>query len=417
MQVINIYISGAEAVSGAVESIYPEEDEIGINGVIYEMSEEFKNYLSDVSKTVELGKTYTFFIDYFGNIAYMKDRAENDYNVLLKIYQDDYDEIYYAVYMDMNGDWYTLPISDNVKIDNISYKNITESMQNIMYDDPQVVLLKKNARGEITRIDRAQTYTGNKNEEFTVKPETEYIYRSPSRSLEAGTNLIYLENNAKIIIWPTEDVKDKGNWSVESANGFFSADTAYSLEVYSPDEYMFTDLLVIKMNDAVTKNKVSKSLFVITDFADRLTDNEVLPAIMGNVGSFIDLSFVGDEEGIFDDFKAGDVVNIALNSDGRVDYIEKVFSLSDFTSQTGSMYAESTITSGIVESIDLEKERIKINSENSISYRIDPNMSVMVYDAFRNECENKTAEALKTGDKIVCRLNWGNIAEIICLED
>jgi len=33
------------------------------------------------------------------------------------------------------------------------------------------------------------------------------------------------------------------------------------------------------------------------------------------------------------------------------------------------------------------------------------------------EIESKTASSLKIGDKVLCRMTWGSINEIVCLEE
>jgi len=414
---INVYVSDSAPVTGTVERIDDYDECLTIAGIEYEMSPDFIKYISETGKVVKLGKSYTFLVNYFGEISYMKELTKNNYSMLLKVYVDEDTEISYGVFMDMNGDWYTYPVSDKVKIDGESYKSASAAVSKIKNDGPQIVILKFNSKNEIIEVDRAANYTGTYTDEFCKKTDMKYTYRYTDKFFQMGTDIIYLEDNAKVVIFPTEDIYDKSNWQIASAVGFFDGDVEYTISCYNPDKFKFTDLITISHSSQLTQTRSSKSLYIITDFEERFIDGDALPVIKGNVGQFRNLSFIGKEKGMFDNYEIGDVVNLALDSKGKVEYVTKVFSLMNFAPTTGGIYTTSSYHAGVIEEIDIEKGRMIVNCGTSIPFKLTANKTITVFDLSEKMCESKTAEALNAGDKVVLRMSWGKIEEIVCIRE
>lgn len=412
---VNVYVSDEEPITGVVEKIDEDDECLTIFGAEYEMSADFEKYIANSGKSIKPGKSYTFYINYFGEISYMKDIIKNNYNMLLKVYVDDSTDICYGVFMDMNGDWYTYPIKDKVKIDGVSYKSAHIAVNEIKDDDPQIVILKCNANNEISEIDRAASYKGVYTNEFCKKSDMKYQYRQGDKFFQMGTDVIYLEDDAKVVIFPTEDIYNKENWQVANGIGFFEGDKEYTISCYNPDKFRFTDLVAVSHSSQLTKARASKALYIITGFEERLVDGDALPVIKGNVGQFRDLSFIGKEKGMFDSLEIGDVVNLALDSKGKVEYVTKVCSLLDFTPFAGEIYVSSSRHQGEIEEIDIEKGRMIVNCGTSIPFKVSANRTITIFDTSKKTCESRTAEALKAGDKVVLRMTWGKIEEIICI--
>lgn len=412
---INVYVSDAAPVTGTVEKIDEDDECLTIFGIEYAMSADFKKYIAESGKIIESGKSYTFLVNYFGEISYIKDIKKNNYSMLLEVYVDTGMRTCYGMFMDMKGDWFTYPIRDKVKIDGKIYNSAKTAVNEIKNDGPQIVILKCNSKNEITEIDRAANYAGKYTDEFCKTADMRYTYRSGDRFFQTGTDVIYLEDNAKVIIFPTENIYDTANWQVSSASGFFEGDVDYTISCYNPDKFRFTDLISISNSSQLTQARTSKSLYIITGFEERLVDDEVLPVIKGNVGQFRNLSFIGKERGMFDSLEKGDVVNLALDSNGKVEYVTKVFSLMNFAPYTGGIYTSSSYHAGAIEEIDIEKGRMFVNCGASIPFKVSANKTITIFDISEKTCENKTAETLHTGDKIVIRTSWGKIEEIICI--
>lgn len=347
-RLIDIYISGNGDMSGRVSNIKRSENEITIDGEVYKMSDDYIKFIESAGKNIQLGETYIFSVDYFGKIAYVKETVENDYMILLKTYLDDKTGDYCIVYMDMNGDWYTAFVAEKVKIDGVRPDDLTDAMEALREEDPQVVLLKFNSDKKIMSIDKAGTYGATNDSTFTKRTLTNYTYRENDRYFQSGSDIVYLEDGANVIVIPSDGSKSKINWNIYSAGSFFRGDSnQYSIVCYNLDEFNFTDLVTIVQSPDITRTKASRALYVITDKEDILVDGEPHPVIKGSVDGFINLSFIGKEEGMFDGLEEGDVVNFALDQNGMIDYIAKKFSLSDFSSTLGSIYSDTSLHAGL----------------------------------------------------------------------
>jgi len=408
-KVINVYISGNTPVQGSVERIDDYDDVLTVIGTKYKMSQDFKSFIADTSKVVKLGETYIFLIDYFGNIAYMKEEALNDYKLLLKVYMDRDSEEYYAVYMDMNGDWYTEKISDKVKIDEISYTSAQSAAKEIIDDEPQIVLLKKNSKKEINLIDRAiETADGTENE-FCRRVEDKYTYRIEPKFFQMSTGgIVELENSAKVVVFPIQDIMNKENWSVHSATAFFTGNKQYNLTVYDIDEYRYTNLITIYETSELTSARVNNGLFIITGIEEKLIDGEVLPVIKGNIDSFIELDFTGKDSTVFEGCEIGDVVNLGFDSKGRVQTVVEVASLLNFAPKLGGWYSSNAFHMGTVTDIDLEKGRMLIDCGASLPVEITSAQMMTIFRADDKKCETGTAAELCRGDKVLLKMVYGS---------
>jgi len=423
---IDIYISGNTAVTGFVDEFDYTEKNIVVNGTEYDISVDFDEFLTNSEKTVGLGKEYTFMLDYFGRVAYFREKIINNYNVLLKVYPDDMGSSYYAVHMDMNGDWHTSKISYKVNIDGVRPQTVLEdTMYNLGNECPQVVLFDFNSANEIRNIDKAGNYTAINETDFCKKLSKQYMYRDDDRYLQDGTDIVYLEDNAKIIVFPTGDeIKNKDSWKIYSAGSFLKNGNNYTVECFNPDEFMFCDLFTVNQSDDITSANASKSLYVVTGFKERLVDGEVLPVIQGSVDGFINLSFVGKKAGMFDGLKVGDVINFSLDSKGMIDYVTDppVFKLSNFKNNNydGLMgsYAESSMHAGKVRDIDYEDGKLMLSCDGvDVPFRLEKNVSVTVFDAEKEKCESKPISAISLNDGILIRCHYRKIVEVICFKN
>ncbi len=417
-KIIDIYISGNGDMAGTVTGIDRRENTLTIDGEVYEISEDYTKFIESTGKNIQLGKTYIFSVDYFGKLAYVKETVDNDYNIIIKVYLDEETDEYCIVYMDMNGDWYTAQVAEKAKIDGVRPADIYEAMEALREEDPQVVLFKFNSQKQIMSIDKAGTYGETNDSSFCKRTLTNYTYRENDRYFQSGSNIVYLEDDAKVIVIPADGSKSKIDWNIYSAGSFFRGDNnQYSVVCFNPDEFNFTDLVTIVQSTDITRTKASRALYVITAKEDILVDDEAHPVIKGSVDGFINLSFIGKEEGMFDDLEEGDVVNFALDQNGMIDYVEKKFSLSDFSSTLGAIYSESSLHAGIVEDISYEEGKIMLDCDGTlIPFRLSVNMQVTVYNEGEG-CESKPLDSISRGDKLLIRTAYGKAQEIVCTKD
>ncbi len=429
-KLIDIYISGNDSMAGTITGINNAEDLVFIDREEFEKSEDFIKFLTNTRKTLQLGDLYTFYFDHTGKIAFIKEKKVNDYNVLIEIgYDFDKDE-YYAVHMDMDGDWYTTPISEKVTVDGArtgSYESDMELLKTNIKANPEIVILKYNSNNEILNIDTAGNYIPNADRENTANNDSafcsasgSYYYRD-NRYFQKGTStdIIYPENDAKVVVIPSSNQKNKESWEIYNVGSFFKVNnyTAYTIEYFNPDKFGFSDLFLVSEAGVPADSGMSRSLYVVTGFKQILVDGDPYPVIEGSVNGFMNLSFLGNEANIFDSIAVGDVINFNLDNEGKVKKVEKKHSLNDFQNKQASLYGETALNAGTVKFIDYEAGKMVVQSDSSQTpFRVSPTMQVTVYYG-KDGCESKSLNNINVGDKVLVRTSWGRVDEIVCAKN
>lgn len=405
---IKIYISGKEKVTDKINLINREEMKLKVGESEYKMTSEFYNYMNNSGNSLVLGGEYVFRFDIFGNIVYAETVQDREYNLFYKMYEED--ENIYVIYMDINNVWNTSPLAKKVKNNGSQYSSskLFELYGGI---SPQVVKLRENSDGEVISFEIAEVmgYTEGR---FTKTAETSYQYLLNPNSFAMK---LYLEDDAKLFVLP-EDATNKDDYYVRSASGFFTADKTYKITAYDQDEYGFCPVFTIVYSDANKMERVNQGMFVITSIFQKQVDGDVVSVIKGNFGQYKNLTLVGNTADIYDGIEPGDVVNVGMNAKGRVNYVKKIMSLDAFEpSDPLSYYKNSLTLAGTIEAIDIEKKRFKINCGSMVSFRFPVDSSIQIYTQKDRTCEMKNAAELHVGDRVVCRLTYGKVAEIVCV--
>jgi len=374
----------------------------------YKMTYEFYDYMNNSGKSLSLGGEYVFHFDVFGNIVYAETVQDREYNLFYKMYEED--ENFYVIYMDINNVWNTSPLAKKVKSNGSQY-NASKLFETYGGLSPQVVKLRENSNGEVISFEIAEVmgYTEGK---FTKTAETSYQYLLNPNSFAMK---LYLEDDAKLFVLPT-DATNKDDYYVRSASGFFTADKTYKITAYDQDEYGFCPVFTIVDSDTNKMERVNQGMFVITSIFQKQVDGDVVSVIKGNFGQYKNLTLVGNTADIYDGIVPGDIVNVGMNAKGRVNYVKKVMSLDAFEpSDPLSYYKNSLTLAGTIEAIDIEKKRFKVNCGSMVSLRFPVDSSIQIYTQKDRICEMKNATELHAGDRVVCRLTYGKVAEIVCV--
>ena len=385
------------------------EDRITIDGNEYRISNQFKK----LKNTPVIGTEYSFYIDTFGNVVYFNVASEHDYFIIMKMYEED--ERYYASYINMESEHFVSEFSRNIKLNNKRY-SAEAAYAELSGAEPLVVFLKTNANGEIRSIDtptESAKYIENK---LTRTPAAKYTYRMSPNTF---ANTIYLEDNAKVVLIPESNVFDKDKYYIRDANGYFNADTDYTITAYNIDKFGFTDLVTMTVNETLIKEKASPQFFIVTDVSQVCVGDEVFQSLTGNVGDYRNMTLLGEDDSVFDGIVAGDVINININSNGKVDYAKEIFSLKDnfLSKNVSNYYVKNEVIKGTVAEIDSEKNRILIDFDGvQTAFRLENSVAIQSYNAKRNKCRALKSTSLAKSDKVICRISWGSIAEMIVIE-
>ena len=111
------------------------------------------------------------------------------------------------------------------------------------------------------------------------------------------------------------------------------------------------------------------------------------------------------------------MVNFSLDQSGNIDYIEKRFSLTNFSSMLGAVYSETSLHAGKVIDIDYDEGKMKVDCGNNtvIPFRLNTSMQVTVFNE-KEECESKPISSISRYDDILLRTSYGKVEEIICVK-
>ncbi len=402
--VVRVYISGDKGTAGTVTGINKDTDKIEIDGNSYSKSKTFDKYTESVSQKIEIGKSYIFYTDYFGNIAYMENVRSTEYVLVQKMYEDD--ETYRLVYMDMNGTWYTTTVGSKITVDGKRTSDVS-AYDILRKQDPQLMKITLNSKGEVNTIDIAELSDVYLDGQFTKTAEKQYTYRTSRTSLGM---VLYPTTDAIVVVIP-QDETDKDGYYIRKSAAFFGSDKDYNVTAYDVDDYGCVSVMTVKETEESIKSLMSKSMFVVTDVYERLEDGEVLPVIKGYVGVYKNLTVVGADSKVFEGINRGDIINININTRGKADFVTKVTTIN-----TTNYYQRTHFLKATVISTDFKVDMIKFLNGSTVStLRLQASVPVIFYDSKENECRDLRADSLKPGDEVIMRSDFGNIIEMVCI--
>lgn len=406
---VTVVISERAKLSGSVSAVNIDKQTISVDGNVYDYTDEFELYLENRGISINAGDGYVFWLDAFGNIVYAESDENVEYKLFYKAYEED--EYYHVIYMDTANEWHDTKLAKKVKYNGESTDAaaVFETLEQL---DAQVMKIKVNSKDEIKTLEVAELTESYKKNTFTRTSEGSYTYRYNPNSLGME---IYIDDGAKLFVFPEGDKPSKSDYYVRGASGYFSSDKSYSgITVYDKDEYGFSSIFSIKETASMLTDNINKSLFIVTSVYKKVLDDEVLPVIKGNFGSYSNITLVGSKESSYDDISVGDVVNIGTDRQGRANVVKKVSSLNDFNSITpDNLYVTSTTVAGTVTDLDVANGRMKLDSGKS--FRVSSTTNVQYYTTSRNKCEAGFASDLREGDKVLFRLAWGNVSDMVCV--
>lgn len=414
--VIEVLVS-RDAVTGMLQNIDEVELEILISEDVYPLSPAFLNF-KRIEGTVNLGGTYTFFLDALGNVAYWKKLSEDGYAVMERAYIDKYNYKTYISYMSLDGIWIDAPIAKRTIINTTSYKDYELAYQNLKNINGQVVKLEYNSDGEIRKIETATQTASYDKDRFTKTPVGQYTWRSGIRGFSDTGTLkckYYIEDDAKLVVIP-QNYKIKSNYEVRDPAGFFRGDTNYHISAYDIDEFGFSKIIVMEYEP-----QIRNTLFIVTGMSKVAVDGEVCTRLKGHAGDFENMTLTGtlveDEYGNLVDSLAGvqkgNIIKVSLNGEGYADDYERVFDLSAFTDKTGTQYTSSSYIAGSVSAVDAANGRIQIDvNDDKYTFRIDNSVVVQIYDELGN-IERSNIYGVSPRMKVFVDLSWGSVKQMI----
>ncbi|MBP3359966.1 MAG: hypothetical protein J6N52_03865 [Clostridia bacterium] len=409
--ICEIYVS-SERIQTQISSLDNDEGLAVIEAEEYSLAKDFQKYLTFGGKTVELGKEYVFYIDYFGKIAFYKAVTSSDYVLFHRVYCNDTMDKYFVRYMNIDGEWKESPLANKLKYDGGNYK--AEAVYLMLKDAPvQVIRLKENPEGEVKQIIMATETSEYIEDAFTKTPSAKYTYRSNIKTFD---HKLFITDSTKIFVMPSEYTNDRAKYYVISAAGYFDGDSSYTLSAYDQDSFGYTDLLSIVDDDTLTDARMGRGLFLVTGKRQAINDdNDILVVLEGSGSGLKDISYYMEDDSVAASIEAGDVINFIMDRRGMISDVRKVTNIKNSFSVSGlsDYYVSYGLINGIISDIDHERGRVQLDCGRKITFPLNTTVPCLEYDKNTNYTELLATRDLIKGDKLVCRLSWGALAEII----
>lgn len=399
----DVYIS-RNTVTGMAYGLNEEENTIKINDEECKVAKVFYDEMN-VSGKILTSENYKFYFDVFGELVYAEKSASSDYCMFYKIFEDDSGDMEFEItYMNDNSEWYTVPLSKNVRYNGttVSAKNVYEDMKLL---DPQIVVIKCNSEGKVKTITTAEI--GKKGEKILAKTaEQQMRYRSNPNAFNCS---LYMEDDAKVFVVPGQKAMDRDEYYVTNSS-FFQGDETYRITAYDVDEFNFSHLFVVVSDEEIAKSTLSYRFFIVTEMSEKLNDEgDVVETIKGVMGSYVNLEYEAKDEHTFDGLSKGSIIRIHTDNNNKVDYWQPL---------TGSTNTDLWVNVKVIEATvvgnDPEGGKFKIDwNGNEVYLKNNASVIVNIFDGKENSCTAGSIGDLIPGDKVFVRTNWAVPVEIL----
>lgn len=407
-----------DTIVGMLRSIDEKYMEILVNDEKYSITHSFLKF-RDEEKNINIGNTYTFYVDALGNVAYWEKVTEDGYAVVEKAYMDWEAEKVYVSYMNLDGAWIEAPAAKKVKLNETLYKDLEVAYEALKSIKGEVVKITFNNDGEINKMETStETASYNKNK-FTRTSYGQYTWRSGVKAFSDISTYqckYYLEDDAKLIIVP-DDYRNRQGYEVRDALGFFRGDVNYKVSLYDIDEFKFSKIVVMKYEP-----QIKDTLLVVSKVLTTFDNGECRSQIIGSAGDFENITLTGQDSEIFNNVEKGDIIKVSLNPEGYADAYTTVFKLPRLSEEqgnqylNGTQYTSSSYMAGKVEAISPEKSRMLVNINGTeYAYRVSDSTTVQMYNPVEG-MKKVSIHDIMSGDKVFIQLSWGTVQQIIIHE-
>lgn len=425
-KIITIYVTD-ESVSGVVEATYDEDGKTyyKMGDKVYTYAPEYKLAVdankNPKCKNIQIGDTYTFFVDVNGDIcdveignttslkyAYLMDAAPDVENmktvVKFRLFMQDGTilETQAAKKVSVNGD-----VKDGNKLLDDTKSDFYRGKT---YVKPQLIQVKVNSKNEITDINlykEANSYGYNANEFSRDKKLNDVKYRGGNVMSLGG--VYQITEGAVIFCVPSyDDFEDEALqiWT----HSRLTSGAKYDFEIYDADSSLTTDIFLV-VNDE-PGSVFDTSLFTVDKVSRGLNqDGDAVKMISGvTYGTYT--TYTEKEKGdIPDTVKAGDVLRVSKDGT-QVTKVEVVANAGtsfvpsikyydgstnmyehDFIVHSGYLYSKSDRAVSVLTPEENVAQYGKI-----VSHAVNANAKVTVWDSAKKEAKAGTMADVMTND-------------------
>lgn len=274
----------SEAVSGVVNELLPEDNQIRIGETDYKVSTAFKNRYMDANKAVfDLGDSINAAVGMHGELAYLiSSSADLSYGYLLEIDADDSgfeSEVLVKIY-GSSGDFEIYELDEKVTVDGAGTKTKRENVvADLMSNRMSVIRYALGEDNKIIALDFASDDISGFGEIINPMNSLTKYYDHAAGKLRyrsgcQGFNSKAILSNATIMFVPSNeaDRDDIEKFSMGSYNSLQS-DNEYTCDIYDIDEYGMAGLVVVYSDAASDPNAFTYGSYIIENVTKALKDD------------------------------------------------------------------------------------------------------------------------------------------------
>lgn len=336
-RIIEIIVSD-DVVSGTINSINHSDNEIEINGNVYEISPQYAELADSRISTFNAVIAY---LDSFGKIANIKGDVTDDklFGYLINgVYNDEgFEETINLKIFTQDGEVVSFSSADKIRIDGIQYKSSSSNLNfqaalNALSDGgsvkPQLIVYTPNADKKIYSIDTVNK--SEKEDDYSLRLNiTKGTYKYKSDGQIGGKGIA--DNNTIVFEIPNNPQQAEDNAFAVKKRSSLTNNQNITVESYAlaPKVEYETIMLVYSDNTGAVKDSASSVMVQEVHTALNSDDClvEVLTAMTNGVSSeyYAEDGFSFSAEGI----KEGDIIRLAFNNANEVSKIEPIVSLGE----------------------------------------------------------------------------------------
>lgn len=430
-RVIKGYVSRSR-ISGTVTAMQNGEDiTLTIDGSKYVLSEAYEEALANKdAKALEIknGKSYSFYLDCDGEIAYAEDTDD-----IMK-YAIVYDISVQGVFTPTctlriyttDGEWKELELAERLEYDDekVTAESVIDKIKCSKDGNLSVIGYMTNSDGDISLIDTPRIFSdindANQNatgDEFNGIENFTDNYRPNNSSFDSE---IFIHDSVDIWFVNTDALGDMDSYTLGSKS-ILQNDEVCSLNAYSIDEGMLSDLFIVMRTASTTTSSLQQAeLFVVDEVSQAInSEGEILSRISGKMGAYEQFSYYC-EDSIAAGLQKGDVISVHTDSKGVIDKITQYFAYGDSSDENiynypAAMHTIETVVKGKVMENNITDKWIKIdcNGETPRIVRTSNISSVIIYDTSRDELYTGTLNDIEENAVIVTKLKWSRATTLV----
>lgn len=424
---IKIY-AGTETVSGKVETYSESEDKIIVNGKAYEISELYKTAKAkndSAAKAIYSGSEYIFKLNNDGRIVFIVRASDMEeiYAFLTKFSVPDLnagEEVYYMTLFTEDGAWITKRLADKVNVNGSSRKdkNVDINGEITSCINKDIIGVKFNKNGEISHIKTPTDYYDGidstlLNRDTNVNGKT-YRYNDTNFS-----NYYYMDGSTKVFIVPKDNADKRSLYRIGTNYSFKSNNIpAGTVTGYNRDEFYNLDMVLWSSPETNIK-EVGNTLYMVKEKGLTVdSEDNVVPYINAASETYAGVTFEGESIGSgLDNAEVGDVIQIHVNSNGKIDNCQLLYDLSagDFSGKAvkGSLGGEDYTVQGAVLKKDVSEGMLLVNTARETAFKLSASKTVLIYDKDTEEVSVGTINDISIGDFAVVDLSKNKTSMVV----